>query len=198
MTESERMDVKLRMMLEAEKELTARLKEHERYKYFLGRMQYLKYEGGKENLMSADCSGSICMALLLATGCSIRVTADTLFRKYFTKTKYDWSDITAVFFITHYDRKLGDRLYREGECAHVAGICGDGVVLNCVEPYAYLRSLAVMRDVYRAMDYDCYVRALDREALQKASDGELDLFGPDPQFAEFRKMVTEEKGCGEA
>lgn len=175
-------DAKVRLMLEAEKELVSKLKENERYKYYLGRMQYLEYSGGRENLLEADCSGSVCLALLLATGCSIRVTADTLFRKFFTKRNPDRSDMAAAFFVTHYDRRLGGRLYREGECAHVAGICGDGVVLNCVEPYAYLRSLDSMRAVYQAVDYDCIVRGLDREALQEASDGRSDLFGPDPQF----------------
>lgn len=186
-------DAKIRLMLETEKELAAKLKEHERYRYFLGRMQYLKYTGGRENLLEADCSGSVCLALLLATGCSIRVTADTLYRKFFTKRNPDRSDISAAFFVTHYDRKLGERLYHEGECAHVAGICGDGVVLNCVEPYAYLRSLDSMRIVYQAIDYDCIVRGLDREALQKASDEGTDLFGPDPQFEDFMEAVAAEK-----
>lgn len=193
MDEKTKNEMKLRVMLEAEKELVLRLKENERYKYFLGRMQYITYVGGKENLLEADCSGSVCMALLLATGCSIRVTADTLYRKYFTKANPGKDDIKAAFFITNYDRRLGQRLYKEGEVAHVAGICGDSVVLNCVEPSAYLRSLEVMRDVYRTLDYQCVVRGLDREALQKASDGRQDLFGPDPEFQRFRKLVTEEK-----
>ncbi|MCK9170670.1 MAG: hypothetical protein M0P01_09670 [Treponema sp.] len=89
-------DAKLRMMLETEKELLSKLKEAERYRYFLGRMQYIRYEGGKENLLEADCSGSVCMALLLATDCSIRVTADTLYRKYFTKRNPVKDDISAL------------------------------------------------------------------------------------------------------
>lgn len=186
-------DAKLRMMLETEKEIAARLTEAERYKYFLGRMQYIRYESGRENLFAADCSGSVCLALLLATNCSIRVTADDLYRKYFTKSGAGDNDIRAAFFITHYDRKLGGRLYREGEVAHVAGICGDGVVLNCVEPRSYLRSLDRMRDVYRAIDYDCVIRGLDRDALQKASDSGNDLFGADSGFEKFRNMITEAK-----
>ena len=197
MEEKIKTETKLRLMLEAEKELVAKLKENERYKYFLGRMQYITYTGGRENLLEADCSGSVCMALLLATGCSIRVTADALYRNYFTKVNPGKEDIKAAFFITHYDRRLGARLYREGEVAHVAGICGDNVVLNCVEPSAYLRSFETMRDVYRAMDYGCIVRGLDRAALQRASDEGKDLFGPDPEFQQFRKLVTEEKIGGD-
>lgn len=42
--------VKARIMLETEKEITAGLTEGERFRYFLGRMQYLRYASGKENL----------------------------------------------------------------------------------------------------------------------------------------------------
>lgn len=75
----------------------------------------------------------------------IRVTADALYRKFFTKKCPDKSDIQAVFFICNYDRKVGSRLYHEGECAHVAALLGNDVVLNCVEPYAVLKSLSDMR-----------------------------------------------------
>ena len=86
-------NLRMRLMLEAEKEIVEGLTEAERYRYFLGRMQFLKYESGKENLTSSDCSGSVCLALLLATGCPIRVTADSLYRKYFTKKNPDKNDI---------------------------------------------------------------------------------------------------------
>ena len=105
-------NLRMRLMLEAEKEIVEGLTEAERYRYFLGRMQFLKYESGKENLTSSDCSGSVCLALLLATGCAIRVTADSLYRKYFTKKNPDKNDIQAAFFITLYDRKLGSRFYK--------------------------------------------------------------------------------------
>ena len=188
-------DLKIRLMLEAEKELTEDLTEVQRYQYYLGRMQFLHYVSGKENLLEADCSGSVCLALLLATGCGIRVTADTLYKKFFTKKNPDKSDIQAVFFISNYDRKLGNRLYHEGECAHVAGLAGTDVVLNCVEPYAVLRSVSDMRPVYNAMDYTVVVRGLDRKALQKASDERSDLFGADYEFLQFQKAITEEKGA---
>ena len=97
-------DLKIRLMLEAEKELTEDLTEVQRYQYYLGRMQFLHYVSGKENLLEADCSGSVCLALLLATGCGIRVTADTLYKKFFTKKNPAKSEIQAVLFITNYDR----------------------------------------------------------------------------------------------
>ena len=186
-------DLRFRLMLEAEKEIVSELSEAEKYRYFFGRMQFLKYESGKENLLRSDCSGSVCLALLLATGCSIRVTADALFKKYFTKKNPDKNDIQAVFFISNYDRRLGGRLYKEGECAHVAGVAGTDVVLNCVEPCAVLRSISDMRPVYNAMDYTVVVRGLDRAALQKASDERSDLFGADYEFLQFQKAICEDK-----
>ena len=52
-------NLRMRLMLEAEKEIVEGLTEAERYRYFLGRMQFLHYESGKENLISSDCSGSV-------------------------------------------------------------------------------------------------------------------------------------------
>jgi len=186
-------NLRMRLMLEAEKEIVSGLNEAERYRYFLGRMQFLRYESGKENMISSDCSGSVCLALLLATGCSIRVTADTLFKKYFTKKNPEKNDIQAAFFITLYDRKLGTRLYKENEVCHVAGVCGTDVVLNCVEPYSVLRSLSDMKPFYQANDYRVVVRGLDREALQKASDNNVDLFGADYQFMQIREAIDGER-----
>ena len=182
-------NLRMRLMLEAEKEIVSGLNEAERYRYFLGRMQFLRYESGKENMISSDCSGSVCLALLLSTGCSIRVTADALFKKYFTKKNPEKNDIQAAFFITLYDRKLGSRLYKENEVCHVAGVCGTDVVLNCVEPYSVLRSLSDMKPFYQANDYRVVVRGLDREALQKASDDNVDLFGADYQFMQIREAI---------
>ena len=187
-------EAKIRLMLEAEKELTLTLTENERFMYYLGRMQFLKYESGKENLLSSDCSGSVCLALLLATGCAIRVTADALFKKYFTKKNPQKDDIQAAFFVTLYDRKLGSRLYKENEVCHVAGVCGCDVVLNCVEPYSELRSLSDMKPYYQANDYRVIVRGLDREALQKASDDNFDLFGADYQFEQIRNAIDGVRG----
>ena len=59
-------NLRMRLMLEAEKEIVEGLTETERYRYFLGRMQFLKYESGKENLQQAfirlpPCAESLAM-----------------------------------------------------------------------------------------------------------------------------------------
>ncbi len=187
-------NLRMRLMLEAEKEIVEGLTEAERYRYFLGRMQFLRYESGKENLISSDCSGSVCLALLLATGCAIRVTADALYKNYFTKRNPDRDDIQAAFFVTLYDRKIGNRIYKENEVCHVAGVCGTDVVLNCVEPYSVLRSLSDMKPFYQANDYRVIVRGLDREALQKASEDNVDLFGADYEFEQIRNAIDGVRG----
>lgn len=189
--------VKARIMLETEKEITAGLTEGERFRYFLGRMQYLRYASGKENLLKSDCSGSVCLALLLATGCAVRVTADTLFRKFFTKDDDGKADsIRAAFFITNYDRPPDEngRVYHENEVAHVCGICGDDVVLDCSPPRSRLRCLSAMARVYQGMDYRCRIRRLDRKALEEAARKGADLFGADPEYKEYIRAVTEDKG----
>lgn len=186
-------DLTVRLLLECEKKVTENLTPEERYKYFLGRMQYLKYTSGKENFVESDCSGSVCLALLMATGYSIRVTADDLYKKFFTKKNPDKNTIQAAFVVTHYDRQFGARRYKAGEVCHVAGICGKDVVLNCVEPRSYLRDLHDFEAYYHANDYSVHIRGLDMEALKKASEEEKSLFGADYEFMELKKAITEEK-----
>ena len=66
-------------------------------------------------------------------------------------------------------------------------------MLNCVEPYSVLRSLSDMKPFYQANDYRVVVRGLDREALQKASDDNVDLFGADYQFMQIREAIDGER-----
>ena len=186
-------EMKTRLLLETEKELTAKMTDAERYMYYLGRMQFLKYEMGKENLIKSDCSGSVCLALLLATGCSIRVTADALYRKYFTIRVPEKGTIRAAFFITNYDREQGGRIYKADEVCHCAGLAGEDVVLNCSPPRSRLRSLSDLRPVYHAMDYRIEVRGLNVDALRKASREGKDLFGVDPEFLQYAAAVTSVK-----
>lgn len=71
--------------------------------------------GGGER-EGSDCSGSVCAALSLALGEKVRVTADTLYRKFFTEDTEDFSGggfLYAAFFLD-----------RSGKALHVAGWCG--------------------------------------------------------------------------
>ena len=51
-----------------------------------------------------------------------------------------------------------------------------------------------MKPWYNANDYRIIVRGLDREALQKASDDNVDLFGADYQFEHIRNAIDGARG----
>ena len=180
-------------MIEAERNFVKDLSEAQRFRYFLGRMQYVEYESGSEDFLSADCSGSVCFALLLATGCAVRVTADELYRKFFTKKRFSDDDIQAVFFIADGPKKIGYRVYHDKECAHVAGVCGKDVVLNCVYPNAILRSISDMIPFYNKIGYKIVIRGLDRRALHRASRLGTDLYGADSEFLQFRDTAMSKR-----
>ena len=64
-----------------------------------------EYAWGKETIYGADCSGTVCLPLMLL-GYAIRTTADGLYRKVFTEKvtgteKNDPSKIMAVFYLTN-------------------------------------------------------------------------------------------------
>lgn len=184
---------KIRLIFETEKEFTAGLSEGERFAYYMSRLNFVRYSWGRENRLMSDCSGSVCLGLLLATGCSIRVTADYLYRNFFTRKTGGEGDIKAAFFISAYAQTLGGTLYRAGVVSHVAGFAGKDVVLNCVEPRAYLRSFSGMIKDYADRGFVCEVRYLNREALQNASDLSCDLFGADEEFLYYRDLMTENR-----
>ncbi len=170
------------VIMEAEKEKCATLSEHEKFAYFLLLQYRNPYRWGKENMNSADCSGSVCLSLMMATGCKIRTTANGLYKKFFIKKNPKKDDIQCVFFVSRYDRKHGDRIAKKGEAVHVAGIVGEQVAFNSVQPHAELRTVGDLRQEYEFTGCDCIVRGLDRNILQRASDEGTDLFGLDEEL----------------
>lgn len=75
------------------------------------------YQWGGQSLSGSDCSGSVCTAMNLALGCGIRVTADELYRRFFTEDAdafYDDALLGAAFFLD-----------ADGKAVHVAGWCGE-------------------------------------------------------------------------
>ena len=83
----------------------AAMTESERFRAYALQMLDAEYAWGKENVFGSDCSGTVCLPLMLP-GYSIRTTADTLYRKVFTeavaaKDRNDPSKIMAVFYLTN-------------------------------------------------------------------------------------------------
>ena len=91
------------------------------YKYILMEFYGTLYVWSCKSPEGSDCSGSVCTAMSLATGRTVRVTADTLYRGFFTENVSDFSDknlLHAAFFLDG-----------SGKALHVAGWC-EGKYMN--------------------------------------------------------------------
>ena len=84
------------------------------------------YVWGGSSLNGADCSGAVCACLNALYKASIRVNADTLFKKYFTES-FDTPSLSssgsegvaAIFFLNEERRAI-----------HVVGYMGSGLYMN--------------------------------------------------------------------
>ena len=173
------------IMMETEKKQCEAMSEADKFRYFLMLQYRSPYGWGKENPMTADCSGSVCLALMMATGLKVRTTADGLLRKFFTEKVVSKDGITAAFFLARTDRKHGNRIAKKGEAVHVAGLLGEGVAFNCVEPFAEIRTLESLKLEYGFRGCDVIVRGLNRGALEKASKEGNELFGLDEELKKY-------------
>jgi cell wall-associated NlpC family hydrolase len=77
------------------------------------------YAWGGSSPSGCDCSGSVCTALNVLYGTDRDVTADTLYKLYFTQRSDGDDALCAVFFID-----------RNGKAVHVAGRLGDDFYMN--------------------------------------------------------------------
>ncbi len=101
----------------------------------------------------ADCSGTCCSVLNAIYGTHIRVTADSLYRNFFTRDDKGHADaIKAAFFINE-----------DGKAVHVATHMGDGKYLNMSSiedgKCAHVRTLMELRHMYSTFRME--VRVLD-------------------------------------
>ena len=76
------------------------------------------YQLGTDTVLRSDCSGSVSTAMSAALGMSIRVSADVLYKNWFTRTEaapgIDEKRIYAAFFLDE-----------TGKAIHTCGWCGD-------------------------------------------------------------------------
>jgi murein DD-endopeptidase len=172
-------------LMENEKRQFEKMSETDKFIYFLLLQFGSPYGWGKENPVSSDCSGAVCMALFAATGLLIRTTADDLLKRVFTKINPRQGDIRAVFFVTKKNQKHGDRTVAAGTATHVAGFIDDGVILNSQEPYARVRRIHEVSDWYQRNGYEVYVRGLDREALARLAGERKTVYDLDAEFKQF-------------
>lgn len=77
------------------------------------------YIWGGSSIDESDCSGTVCACLNAIFGKRIRVTADSLYKKFFTKEAKGYDGIQAAFFLD-----------AGGKAVHVSGYMGEGLFLN--------------------------------------------------------------------
>ena len=179
------MIIKWDKLMENERRQFEGMNETDKFSYFLLLQFRSPYGWGKENPISSDCSGAVCMSLYAATGLLIRTTADDLLKRVFTRTNPRKDDIRAVFYVTRTERKHGDRTVTAGTATHIAGIVDDGVILNSQAPVARIRNMVEVSNWYQREGFDVLIRGLDRSALERLANEGRTVFGLDPEFRLF-------------
>jgi len=179
------MGIKWENLMVNEKRQFEKMSETDKFIFFLLLQYGSPYGWGRENPITSDCSGAVCMALYAATGLLIRTTADDLLKRVFTKVNTRQGDIRAIFFITRKDKKHGDRFVPAGTVTHVAGILEDGIILNSQEPYAKVRRIDDVSREFQREGYDILVRGLDREALARLAGEGKTVYELDAEFKNF-------------
>jgi murein DD-endopeptidase len=155
------MAIKWDKVFETERRQYDHMTEAEKFIYFLLLQFNSPYGWGKENPETSDCSGAVCLALYAATGHCVRTTADDLFKRVFTVRDPSPLGIRAAFFVDG-----------SGKAGHVAGLVGDGVILNSQEGGARVRSLDGISAWFWNRGASTAVRGLDRAALVRlAAEG---------------------------
>ena len=177
--------IKWENLMKNEKAQFEKMNEHDKFVYFLLLQFGSPYGWGKENPVSSDCSGAVCMALFAATGLLIRTTADDLLKRVFTKINPRNGDIRAVFYVTKKDKKHGDTYVSAGTATHIAGFIDDGIILNSQEPYAKVKHITEVSNWFQREGYEVYVRGLDREALARLAGEKKTVYDLDKEFKDF-------------
>jgi murein DD-endopeptidase len=154
-----------------------RMTEAEKFCYFLLLQFNTPYGWGKENPESSDCSGAVCLALYAATGHFIRTTAEDLYKRVFTVQQPSATGIRAAFFV---DGKTGKAI-------HVAGLVGDGVVLNSQEGGARVRGLEGLSSWFWNRGSSTAIRGLDRAALVRLARENV-RYNVDPELERYAEL----------
>jgi murein DD-endopeptidase len=172
------MAIKWNNLMENEKRQFEKMNELDRFIYFLLLQFGSPYGWGKENPEASDCSGAVCLALYAATGLLIRTTADDLYKRVFAVVNPRPTDIRAAFFV---DGKTGI-------ASHVAGLVGDGVVLNSQEGGAQIKGLESLSAWFWNRGSSSAIRGLDREALARLAGEGKTRYGLDSEMNRYFGM----------
>ena len=179
------MNIKWDELMENERRQFEKMNETDRFINFLCTQFGSPYGWGKENPVTSDCSGAVCMALYAATGLLIRTTADDLYKRVFTDVNPRAVNIRAVFYLAKKEMRHGDRQVAAGTATHVAGFLDDGIILNSQEPYARIRRITDVSDWYQKNGHEVAVRGLNRDALERLAREGKTVYDLDPEFYNF-------------
>ena len=118
------------------------------YRETLMEFEGAPYVWGGSSPYGSDCSGSVCAAVSRALGKNLRVTADELYRRYFTENA---SSKNAETFACENFLYAAFFLDGAGRAVHVAGWCGFAYMnVSSLEPSkcGALRSESEMKRMY--------------------------------------------------
>ncbi len=112
----------------------ASMSEPQKFRAYALQMLDAQYAWGRENVFGSDCSGTVCLPLMLL-GYSIGTTADTLYRRVFTEAvvdrdQNDPSKIMAVFYLTNAPAVRRGKELPKDYARHVTPVVGEWVVLE--------------------------------------------------------------------
>ena len=154
----------------------------DKYRYLLSIFRGMPYGWGEEHPEAADCSGSVCFALMGAFRYKIRTTANGLYQNVFLSEP---NGTDAVFFLTKKPRKHGSRIVPEGTVTHVAGYVDDGIILNAEEPVSRIRSADSTIRWFQARGFDAVVKGLSHSVAGILSGQGTAFYGVDPEIKEL-------------
>lgn len=123
------------------------------FHYLLEEFKGTPYVWGEETTEGSDCSGTVCAALNALFDTNIRVTADALYRIYFTLVVEDDKGIQAAFFLN-----------KDGKAVHIAGYMGHGLFMNessIEENGGTSRTINELKRMYS--QFACVTRKLQEE-----------------------------------
>ena len=126
------------------------------FEYLISCYEGAFYTWGGHEPERSDCSGTLRGTLSVMTGMRLEETADSFYKKYFTKSVDYEGKISAIFFIDS-----------TGRAVHVAAYAGSSLFINCsrVEPgqTASFRTEVELRKMYP--DFRLEARSLDEDTL---------------------------------
>lgn len=122
-------------------------------------MLYGQYVWGSEKPEETDCSGTVCLPLMIL-GYNVRVTAQRLRELFKERAKeYSENDVQAIFYI------------KDGKAKHVTPVVGEGMVVNAQggKEVKLEKALDVIKR-YKERGYEAEIKKLDFNDIENIDE----------------------------